>query len=208
MGAQGNGQGRTITVRRARRLDRRIAAVETANIKALKGGIKVGIWKRPPGEAGCEEKRAEREALVNETVALVAVRFALRERIGEATRAAFEDGTSGLAEIARERRTIEILEAALTESNDALEDPEEIESRMEAARASAANESGFHRFDTTHVSVAWDVDGAGETLKRRKIEAEDRIEEIEAALAGVGIRANIALSSEEARIIEAAGLTI
>ena len=207
MEGRDNGQGRAITVRRARRLDRRIAAVEKANMKTLREGIQIGIWKRPPSEEGCDERRAERERLVRDTLALVGVRFALRERIGEATRAAL-GGEAGLGEIARERRAIEVLEAALAEGKGAVEGAEEVESRMEAARASATNDSGFGHTDTTHVDIAWDVGGAGERLKREKAEAEDRIEEIEATLAGIGIRANVALRAEEERIIEAAGLTI
>ena len=100
---------RAITIRRARRLDRKIAAVESANIRALKEGLKITIWVEAPDTEAQEAMRAKRKALIDQTIGLARIRFALRERVGAATRAALGAGEAGVADIACERRVMEVV---------------------------------------------------------------------------------------------------
>ena len=204
----GNGTQRRITIRQARRLDRRIAAVETANMQKMRDGVRVRIWDDIPNSEAITKIRRDSRAKVDATVALVALRFRLRERIDAATRRGMGDG-EGIATIARERRVGEVLEAALTERKNALASVEAVTRRMEAGRE-GHKEGDSYVSRSTEGSIQIEC---YDEVERRELEAlqrdaEDRMDAAQAALNAVGVRERVALEEDEITMIEALGLKV
>ena len=204
----GNGTQRRITIRQARRLDRRLSAVETANMQKMRDGARVRIWDDIPDADAIAKIRLKAKTTIDATIALVAMRFSLRDRIDAATRKGLgaEEGTVA---IARERRVGEVLDAALTERNNALASVEAIERRMEAGREGhKAGESYLPRSGENSIQIECLDETERYELEGMRRDAEDRMDAVQATLNAVGVRETVALDEHEVAMIEALGLKV
>ena len=203
------GVGVVMSVRKARRLERRIATAETERMKTMREGVRVKIWDTPPDESTIKGlARAANEAVVA-TVALVRVRFSLRAHIDTATRRgmAENEGTGG---IARERRLLEVLAAAMNEQAGALDNADAVARRIEAERNARKDSGGYHglRASESTVQIEWRAQRERAWLESEKQHCEERADDIQATLNEVGARERVTLSDAEVVIIKAAGIAI
>ena len=198
---------RTISIRQARRLDRRLAALETQRIEALKRGMTLTIWNDPPDADALTALRTRTEQTVYATLLVVELRFAIRERIDIATRNAL-NGRDGVGAIARDRRICELLDAALTTHRNTLNEPEAIERRVLAERAAQADSPHFGRERIETVNIGWGADDRNQALRVKRQRIEDRADHAQTTLNAIGATPGVKLITEELALLASEGIAI